>query len=177
MLDCTPLHLVEAPTAALVAAALATIGWLYTARRARTLSRKQHTINVILQSSFNKDFNEACIKLIPLIKNGNINSLQDGASEREAFRLVANHYEVLSAGIRSGDFDEQLMRDCLRAQLVEFYNKSSNFIWKQRDSRRRQSIYEHLEWLFVRWEKSRPWLLQRLAEGVLSRPLAGKRRG
>ncbi len=177
MPDCTPLHLVEAPTAALIAAAFATIGWLYTARRARTLSRKQHTINVILQSSFNKDFNEASVKLIPLIKNGNIDSLQDTSPEREAFRLVANHYEFLSAGIRNGDFDEQLMRDCVRAQLVEFYNKSSKFIWKQRDSRRRQTIYEHLEWLYVRWEKVKPRFYQRWFECLLSRPIAGKRKG
>jgi hypothetical protein len=176
MADCIPIHLVEAPTAALIAATLATIGWLYTARRARTLSRKQHTINVILQSSFNKDFSEACVKLIALIKNDKVNTLADGSEDREAFRLVANHYEFLSAGIRNGDFDEQLMKDCLRAQLIEFYSKSADFIWKQRDNRRRQAIYEHLEWLYVRWEKSKPRFYQRWLERVISRPLQGRRR-
>jgi hypothetical protein len=45
-----------ATTAILVGAFAATIGWLYTGRRARMLSRKQQTITVILNSSSNERF-------------------------------------------------------------------------------------------------------------------------
>ncbi|MGE3265302.1 MAG: DUF4760 domain-containing protein [Methylocystis sp.] len=145
------------------------MGWVYTARRARDLSRKQHTCNVILHSSLDRGLNEASAKLVPLIKNGDIDSLQEGTVEREAFRLMANHYEFLAAGIRNGDLDERLMRDCLHAQLIEFYYKSSNFIWMQRDIRRRQTTYEHLEWVYLRWEKAKPEFYQRWLERLLSK--------
>lgn len=46
----------QTTTAILVGAFAATIGWLYTARRARMLSRKQHTITVILNASSNERF-------------------------------------------------------------------------------------------------------------------------
>ncbi|MGD9657978.1 MAG: DUF4760 domain-containing protein [Methylocystis sp.] len=176
MFGCSPLQTLDTPAAALFAAIFVTMGWVYTARRARDLSRKQHTCNVILQSSLDRGLNEASAKLIPLIRSGDIDSLQDGTIEREAFRLVANHYEFLAAGIRNGDLDERLMRDCLYTQLIEFYYKSSNFIWRQRDIRRRQTIYEHLEWLYLRWEKTKPGFYQRWFELLLSEPLAGKRR-
>jgi hypothetical protein len=45
--------------AVLIGAALATVGWLYTARRSRVLARKQHTINILLQASFNKEFGDS----------------------------------------------------------------------------------------------------------------------
>src|SRR6202022_1245173 len=45
--------------AVLVAAALATIGGVWTARRARNIARKQHTINVILQGLYNSDYRSA----------------------------------------------------------------------------------------------------------------------
>jgi hypothetical protein len=49
----------DSPTAILIGAGLATCGWLYGARRARTLPRKQHTVNVMLQAAFNQSYREA----------------------------------------------------------------------------------------------------------------------
>ena len=55
----------QSGTADVIAAAavFATVGWIYTARRARTLARKQHTINIIVAQAFNKQMRNAQIAL------------------------------------------------------------------------------------------------------------------
>lgn len=167
----------EPQTAILVGASLATCGWLYTARRARTLARKQHTINVILQANFNSNLREAKAVIADAIKTGPCPDLRspDHKELRDCFRLVANHYEFISAGLRNGDFDERLIRDIERAQILSLFEFAIDFIWQLRDARRRLTIYEHLEWLHGRWEKCPPEWHQRCLERALDRPLAGSR--
>lgn len=48
-------------------------------------------------------------------------------------------------------------------------------IFKMRNARRRQTIYEHFEWLYKRWEKKRPGGIQKFAEWVRGAPFAGSR--
>ena len=45
--------------AVLLAAGLATMGWMHAASAARSLSRKQHTINVMLSASMDKNLTAA----------------------------------------------------------------------------------------------------------------------
>jgi len=162
--------------AVLIAAALATCGWLYTARKARSSARKQHTINVIMQGEFNDTFRAAESVVAPHLNNGlPIDIALLSANEKKAFQLVLNRYEFLAAGIRNGDFDERLVLDALRGATVTLYEVCETSIYKQRDTRRRQTLYEHLEWLHTRWKKSPPKAVQRWLEVVLDRPLAGGR--
>ncbi len=167
----------EPQYAILIGAGLATCGWLYGARRARTLSRKQHTINVLMQASFNVEFRGAQKILAGAIENGKCPDLTDGSNEalKDAFRMVANHYEFIAAGLRNGDLDERMIVDSHRGQILRVYQFSEEFIWKIRDSRKRQAIYEHLEWLNKRWETHRPGKMQQLAERCFGRPLSGSR--
>ena len=99
----------DTSTAALVGATLATCGWLYAARRARTLSRKQHTVTVMLQASLNKEFREALLEISEAMKKGVCPALDDHENKdlRFAMRFVTNHYEFVAAGLRNGDFDER----------------------------------------------------------------------
>jgi hypothetical protein len=96
----------EPTTAVLVGAGLATTGWIYTARRARALSRKQHTVNVMLQATFNKDFQAAMATIRPCMRTGQCPAdiLQPEQEPlREAFRTVLNHFEFVAVGLRNGD--------------------------------------------------------------------------
>ena len=51
--------MISTSTAILIGAGFATLGWVYTARRARTLARTQHTLTAMLTVSFNQDFRKA----------------------------------------------------------------------------------------------------------------------
>ena len=86
--------------AALIAASLATTGWLYTARRARTLSRKQHTVTVMLQASFSKEFQDHIKNVRPyLIACTLPTKLDDKSDLRDAVQRLLNHYEFIAAGL------------------------------------------------------------------------------
>ena len=50
------------------AATLATIGWIYTARKSRTIARKQHTIDIMLRANFDRDMRIAHKIIAPYIQ-------------------------------------------------------------------------------------------------------------
>ena len=120
----------DTSTAALVGAALATCGWLYTARRARTLSRKQHTVTVMLQASLNKEFRDALLVISDAMKNGACPDLEADENKelRFSMRFVTNHYEFVAAGLRNGDFDERLVRDSERGVIVKWTRAAGPFL-------------------------------------------------
>ena len=167
----------DTSTAALVGAALATCGWLYTARRARTLSRKQHTVTVMLQASLNKEFRDALLVISDAMKNGACPDLEADENKelRFSMRFVTNHYEFVAAGLRNGDFDERLVRDSERGVIVQMFKFFEGHIYSLRKSRDRMTIYENLEWLNVRWTKKVPNKLQKTIEWVRQQPFGGTR--
>jgi hypothetical protein len=129
----------------------------------------------MLQASFNRDFHEAYQKIIPLIRSGVLQNVMEKGGEQEAFRLVVNYYEFIAAGLRNGDFDEQLVRDCMFGQLTEVYGHSKEFIQSVRDSRGRQTIHEHLAWLHRRWKTDPPGPWQsRVEKFIINRPFPGR---
>jgi hypothetical protein len=150
----------DATTAVLLASSFATVGWFYTARRTRRLSTKQHTVNVILQTSFSKEFREISERLSPIIKQGKVEKF-DANGEKD-FRWLANHLEFIAAGVRNGDLDEELVRDCFRTQVVVFFDRCSSYIYTLRNSHRR-------------WETKPPKWWQKLIEYIINRPFQSTR--
>jgi hypothetical protein len=167
----------ETTWAILIGSAFATCGWIYSARRARTLSRKQHTVTVMLQASLNKEFREALLSISDAITAGKCPDLSnnDHKNLRIAMRFVSNHYEFISAGLRNGDFDERLIRDSERGVIIKIYSFFEGHIYSLRLSRDRQTIYENLEWLNVRWTKNPPGVIQQTIEWIVQQPFGGKR--
>ena len=162
--------------AILIAAALATMGWLYAARRARSLSRKQHTISVLLQANFSEEF-QKCRTIVGshLIADKEVANIADDEALRVSVRRLLNHYEFIAAGVRNGDFDEQLVKDTERSAILTLYAGCKKYIWSLRNDRQRMSIYEHLEWLHARWTDPKRKRLKRLCERVMQRPFQGMR--
>ncbi len=154
------------------------MGWLYAARKARSIARKQHTINVMLQANFNSDFRKALRDIAPTVrsKQGPPQTTDEAAiTLRNAYRFVMNHYEFVASGLRNGDFDELLVRDSERGTILQLYESCETYIYQIRNSRDRQTSYEHLEWLNDRWKKRPPQFIQRYVERMMSRPFQGKR--
>lgn len=167
---------IQPANATLIGASLATCGWLYTAGRARTLARKQHTLNVMVQARFNSEFKTAEKAVAPNERNGVIDVSDPNCPNRENFKTVLNYYEFLASGIRNGDFDEQMVKDSLRGTILNLYEGCQEGIFKLRTNRRRVALYEHLEWLHRRWERKPPSWPQKAFEKIISRPIGGKRK-
>ena len=167
----------DTATAALVGATLATCGWVYGARRARTLSRKQHTVTVMLTASLNREFREALMCVSEAVNAGACPDLNDPQNKqlRVSMRFLANHYEFISAGLRNGDFDERLVRDSERGVIIKLYAFFEGHIYGMRKSRDLLTIYENFEWLNIRWTKNPPGRAQAVVEYLLQQPFGGKR--
>ena len=163
--------------AVLIGTGAATVGLLYTARRARTLSRKQHTVNAMLQANLNVQFRDNQRMVAEALALGPCPDLRLNEHEqlRAAFQFVANHFEFLAAGLRNGDFDEVMVRDSHRGSIVNLFEKSQDFIYKLRDARSRQTLYEHLEWLHRRWQVKPPSHVQLFFEWCVGHPFGGRR--
>ncbi len=163
--------------AILTGAALASIGWIYTARRARTLSKKQHTINVILSANFNNDFLKKREKIAHYVKDKTCpKEIINGQDPdlKAVFRDILNHYEFVSAGLRNGDFDEKLIKDSEKSTYISLFECCEDYIWSLRDNRHRMSIYEHLEWLHNRWQVKPPNRFIQICEAIRGKPFYGK---
>lgn len=162
--------------AILIAAVLATLGWLYTGRRARNLARKQHSMNLLLQASFNNDMRNALHELSPHLRACKIPNVESEQDENilKKLRFLLNHYEFVAAGIRNGDLDEELIRDSERGTILTLFECSKDYIESLRNTRRRRAIYEHLEWLHKRWETHPPNPVVRFAERCRGRPFKGR---
>jgi hypothetical protein len=156
----------------LFAALLATVGWLYAARRQRVLSRKQHTFNALLQASFNKDFQEAQNAVRPHTRSGALPDLNEANNQKlkEQVGFLLNHYEFLAAGIRNGDIAEELLKDSERGTILRLYETAQPFIGAVRDNRKRRATFEHIEWLYDRWHAMPPPWWHSVAEMLRARP-------
>jgi hypothetical protein len=167
---------IDSPSAILIGAGLATLGWLYTNRRSRSLARTQHTITALLQASFNQKFQDALGAAAPHLKVRECPVFNDdNEALRQSFRILLNHYEFLAAAIRKGVFDEQLIRDSERGTILALYSACEHYIGDLRFHRSRMAIYEHVEWLALRWTINAPQGLQYCVERLRGKPLKGKR--
>jgi len=168
----------DAPTVIAVSVVFATAGWIYTARRARTIARKQHTINIMVRGNFDHHKRAAHAEISPYLR-GQKPFPAVGSEGWDEFiqklRFILNHYEFIAAGIRRGDMDESLVLDAERGTILNFYEFSENHIFSVRNNRRNQAIYEHIEWLHKRWEKSPPNRAQRVWEAIKGSPCYGER--
>ncbi len=166
---------ITTPTAILIGVVLATLGWLYTARRLRTVMRKQHTFDALLQCTLAKEYQDAINAVRDHIRAGKFPDLEiaENRDLRLHVRFLLNHYEFLAAGIRNGDISEKLLKDSERGTILRLFEtaESSSFIAAVRDERKRRTIFEHIEWLYERWHEKPPSWWQRLIEIVYARPL------
>jgi hypothetical protein len=153
--------------------AFATTGWVWSTKRARSLSRKQHTFNALLQSRFNAQYQEAHGVMRHHIKSGKKVELSKIKNKEFDGKLtfILNHYEFLSAGVRNGDISEQLLKDSQRSVIVSLFEFAEPYIQNLRNDRHKQALFEHLEWLYMRWKGAPPDFVQKVCELLISRPI------
>lgn len=157
----------------LIAVLLAAAGWIWTGRLQRSLLRKQHTFNALLNASFTAAFQDAHNEVRVHLLNQQLPDLNEPGNEKLKTQLVflLNHYEFLAAGIRNGDISERLLKDSEKGSVISLISVCGEFIESTRGDRKRKATFEHLDWLYDRWRRKPPHWAQRALERILDRPL------
>lgn len=129
------------------AALVALAGWMVQSFVAMRNSRKQHTMNVLLQTRLNEIPAKHIKQIDKTFPNGADISYAELSKEEnrdayESVRWILNYYEFVATGIRHGDLDENLMCDCICSQLCVFCKRADDVIRNVRseDDRGRPTI-------------------------------------
>jgi hypothetical protein len=166
-------------TVATAAAVLGTIGWLVQRDSSMYLNRKQHTLNILLQTrqseAFNKHRTNTLARYphkvtipatdIPELMRAREIATSYGLGEGketkfpviESIIFMANFYEFLAASIRAKDLDENLLYDTLGDIAVSYYEKVQPVIAHHQqpdgDGTPTTDIFTQYRWLYLRWKK------------------------
>jgi Domain of unknown function (DUF4760) len=166
----------DTATVAIFAGGAATVGWIYTARRTRHNSRKQHTVTVLLQIALNDKFHKDYLAIVPSLRDNNIKDkilVENNEPIKVSLSVVLGMYEFVAAGVRNGDLDERLVSDFKRTEITTVAKLCDSYITHLR--RKNSTTYEHLLWLCARWNQMNRKKCPKFAEWLIERPLRGKR--
>ncbi len=155
---------------------LATLGWVTTVSTHRYISRRQHTMNVLLQHRFNNHITKHmqiiharfpvgtpitqkdAKKLVEATKSKHSaygrkqNKLPPLDEVHGSLVVMLNYYEFLAIGIKQRDLDARVMEDFYNFMLTGFSEKAREFIKFRQSSR--PSLYENLVDLYRAWKPS-----------------------
>lgn len=160
---CRDLMNLVAPAAVLSAAGLATLGWLTTASNQRMLSRKQHTLNLLIQwrhSDLYRTNLEAVTRLSPkgaaltprqldLLTGKSIAVTTQDSEFVTGATYILNYWEFVCAAVLVGDLDAELIRRTVRPHIVGTYKKFAPKI--ELDQKANSQTFVHLRRLSDRW--------------------------
>lgn len=136
----------------------AVAGWISSLIIATRNSIKQHTINTLLNSRLSTEYMKNAREINARYFNASFEIYRLTTAERESrdpdaklaeLGYILNYLEFISAAVRAGDLNEQLMRQTLRAMLCSFYELSEEYILAARKNNRLS--FENLHWLYNRW--------------------------
>jgi hypothetical protein len=125
---------------------LATIGWLHAAGEHRHLSRKAHTLNVMLAQDTNPE-------LSGMLDRADDQAALGAKAENHLFtpeiRSALNFYEFLCAAANDETLDCDLMKRTMRFRMLRFYRNMRVLIEEKRVELDNPRIAEDFE-TFVR---------------------------
>lgn len=112
----------------LVAALVAMIGWLVTSIITTRNSIKQHTVTTLLQTRLSAEYMKHAHVINELLEQNSellIDSqyLRDNLQVSAALSYVLNYVEFLSAGLRTGDFDNLLLKLTMKGIFKNLFSR------------------------------------------------------
>ena len=149
------------PAAVLAAAGLATLGWLTAAYNQRVLSRKQHTLNLLMQWRNSALYQQHLDAILKLSARGaalttdqlDFFTSDDLSFNEEKFRkasvYVLNYWEFICASVIVKDLDAELVRRTVRPHIVGCHHKFEPWISRCQKTNPRE--FEHLCTLAKEW--------------------------
>lgn len=144
----------------------AIMGWLVNTHHTSKASKKQHTINVLLNHTSNPiyhQYSKCFMEHYPPHEEHTVtvSDINDDHDLREAIRYLLNEYEFIAAGLKRRDLDYDLLKDTIRKQLCTLVRKCDAVIKDARGETTsghilHPKVYEHLLDLHREWAKDDP---------------------
>ena len=119
---------------------------------------KQHTFRAITECTFNRAFQDSLEKILAYSPNyrgagkKDPNNFTVTKTDKD-LRLVLNYIEGLAAALRGNDLSEELFKNTYRGTVKKLFIAFESHIFASRPNGETQRVFEHLEWLYNRWEK------------------------
>lgn len=127
----------------MLAALMATVGWIITNYLTCSNSIRQHTVNILTEIRLSSEFmhNANLLqsifdkKIIVDMKYYNdLGNIENGTKIRDSIRFILNYLEFVSVGIRMGDLDERLIIEYQRGMFIRAYEQCEPFIREQSEN-------------------------------------------
>jgi len=146
----------ETATAILLGAFFATVGWLYTGYQTTRNARKSHTMTILVQLRNSETFQKHRIAVLarfpsgrkvtaddlPALRSETVDPQTQRPPTLESIIYIANYYEFISVGVKTGDLDREMIQQTLRAILVLWYDHFEALL----DERRRTNPKAYIAW-------------------------------
>lgn len=159
---------------------LATMGWIITGLIMQRISRKQHTVNILLNHTFSKDhrhFASVILKRYPenicISKSEAIELVECSKNTKTkvpwksrkttlpsiketfyALRVLLNYFEFIAISIKFDDMDGRVLYDYYHGVIFTFCEKSREYIIARRKYNNDPTLYENLIDLYRAWKPS-----------------------
>lgn len=129
------------------------------------LSKKRCLIDLIVEQKNNERLVEDT-RLVFSLAGKNSNTLSKYAclsgneetpefiKNRQAILNVLNNFEFIAVGIRLGAFDEKVYKQLQCGNLLKLWNATAGFIHELRRVSGRYTVFQDIEHLAHKWEKS-----------------------
>ena len=120
-------------------------------------SIKQHTISFWIDVRTSDTYVKA-LDVVNKFASGNKLNLE--LIEQKNFKddiqphllQILNHLEFCAVCLRSGDFDEFILKNAMKSIVLRNYEFASPYIENLRIVENKETIFEHLETLYQRWK-------------------------
>lgn len=112
-------------------ALLALAGWMVQTWNTARVGRKQHSMNVLIQTRFS----EVHRKHLEIVSDGlagavefSAEKVMNDANLRRSLAYLLNYFEFIAVALNQGDLDETIIREAIRGQLTDAVAKSRSYI-------------------------------------------------
>lgn len=159
-------HVLPNPQAAIgplviyVSALLAFAGWMVQTWNAARVGRKQHSMNLLMQTRLSAVHKEHLVTVGTAFSGAKVFDLTTIKSNKNLERSVTylvNYYEFIAVALLHRDLDEKIMRDAIRQQLCGTVERAEDFINDSLgivDGKATYPlVYKNLRTLNARWAK------------------------
>lgn len=136
---------------------LATLGWMRGQYLTRQLSRRKHTLDIMLAQDSN-------LQLAGYLDRADAQAAAkdtlDPRAPTKDIRSALNFYEFLSAATRDKTLDAKLIKRTMRFRMLRFYHNAKPVIDAVRTRYANPRIMEDFEWFatheldYERWKKT-----------------------
>jgi len=138
----------------LILALTAVIGIL-TFRSSSHQERRRATVDVLLHTLDDAEFQKARTQVLALIKSGlDIPNLlsEDGLANRKILLHVLSRYEFIATGVREGAFDAKIYKRMYYTNVIADWDKLETFVRELRINRNNNTPFQELERQVRKWK-------------------------